>query len=54
MLNIRELKLTFMPHLPNQHFKFEALEQRLEMSWRISILGIIIYDSEDGWFPQFQ
>jgi hypothetical protein len=37
-----------------KQFKYEVLEERLEMRWRISLFGIILYDSEDGWFPQFQ
>lgn len=42
-----------MKNLTKTSFKFEALEERLEMRWRISLFGLIIYDSRDGWFPQF-
>lgn len=34
-------------------YSYEQLEERLEMRTTISLFGIIIYDTEDGWFPQF-
>jgi hypothetical protein len=42
-----------MSNLPKTQFKFEALEERLEMRWRVVLFGVVIYDSYDGWFPQF-